>query len=111
MRGAVTVVLGLGCELLDSTSRDEPSPTTARLPALTSTGETTPGKGAPVRHTGPALAAAVALAALSLVAVGACGGNGGDQGGGKTPPPAAADVEAPPGLWTRAASQRDLPKF
>lgn len=45
-----------------------------------------------MRHTGPALAAAVALAALSLVAVGACGGDGGGQGGGGTPPPAAADI-------------------
>ena len=46
-----------------------------------------------MRHTGPALAAAVALVALSLVAVGACGGHGGDPGGGKTPPPAgAADI-------------------
>jgi len=46
-----------------------------------------------MRHTGPALAAAVALVALSLVAVGACGGSGGDPGGGKTPPPAgAADI-------------------
>jgi len=46
-----------------------------------------------MRHTGPALATAVALVALSLVAVGACGGDGGDSGGGKTPPPAgAADI-------------------
>ena len=46
-----------------------------------------------MRHTGPALAAAVALVALSLVAVGACGGNGGDPGGGQTPPPTgAADI-------------------
>jgi hypothetical protein len=36
---------------------------------LTSTGATAPGKGAPMRHTGLALAAAVALVALSLVAV------------------------------------------
>ncbi len=43
-----------------------------------------------MRHTGPALAATVALVVLSLVAVGACGGDGGDQGGGGTPPPAAA---------------------
>lgn len=49
-----------------------------------------PGEGAPMRHTGPALAAAVALVALALVAVGACGGNGVEPGGGKTPPPAAA---------------------
>ena len=50
-------------------------------------------EGAPVRHTGPALAAAVAFVALSLVAVGACGGDGGDPGGGKTPPPVgAADI-------------------
>jgi hypothetical protein len=46
-----------------------------------------------MRHTGPALAAAAALVALALVAVGACGGNGGEPGGGKTPPPAAADIE------------------
>ena len=46
-----------------------------------------------MRHTGSALAAAVALVALSLVAVGACGGNGAAPGGGKTPPPAgAADI-------------------
>jgi hypothetical protein len=45
-----------------------------------------------MRRTGPALAAAVALVALSLVAVVACGGDGGDPGGGKTPPPAAADI-------------------
>jgi hypothetical protein len=46
-----------------------------------------------MRHTGPALAAAVALVALSLVVVGACGGDGGDPGGGQTPPPAgAADI-------------------
>jgi hypothetical protein len=78
---------------------------------LTSTGETAPGKRAPVRHTGPALAAVVALVALSPVAVGACGGNGGDPGGGKTPPPAgAADVGALT-LWAWAAYQRDLPKF
>ncbi|MCX6372459.1 MAG: hypothetical protein NTX16_05145 [Actinobacteria bacterium] len=43
-----------------------------------------------MRHTGSALAAAVALVALSLVAVGACGGDGGGRGGGGTPPPAAA---------------------
>ena len=46
-----------------------------------------------MRHTGLALAAAVALVALSLVAVaGACGGNGGDPGGGGPSPPAAADI-------------------
>jgi len=45
-----------------------------------------------MRHTGLALAAAVALAALSLVAVVACGGDGGDPGGGKTPPAGAADI-------------------
>ena len=46
-----------------------------------------------MRHTGLALAAAVALVALSLVAVVACGGNGGDPGGDKTPPPVgAADI-------------------
>jgi len=46
-----------------------------------------------MRRTGLALAAAVALAALSLVAVGACGGDGGEPGGDKTPPPAgAADI-------------------
>jgi hypothetical protein len=43
-----------------------------------------------MRRTGLALAAAVALGVLSLVAVGACGGDGGDPGGGKTPPPAGA---------------------
>ncbi|GEM_PF-6435626 len=43
-----------------------------------------------MRHTGSALAAAVALEALSLVAVGACGGSGGDPAGGKTSPPAGA---------------------
>jgi len=44
-----------------------------------------------MRHTGLALAAAVALVALSLVAVVACGG--GDPGGDKTPPPVgAADI-------------------
>ena len=46
-----------------------------------------------MRHTGLALAAAVTLVALSLVAVGACGGDGGDPEGGKTSPPAgAADI-------------------
>lgn len=46
-----------------------------------------------MRRTGLALAAAVALVALSLVVVGACGGEGADPGGGKTPPPAgAADI-------------------
>jgi hypothetical protein len=46
-----------------------------------------------MRHTGPALAAAVALVVLSLVVVGACGGDGADPGGGGTPPPAgAADI-------------------
>ena len=46
-----------------------------------------------MRHTGLALTAAVALVALSLVAVAACGGSGGDPGGDKTPPPVgAADI-------------------
>jgi len=46
-----------------------------------------------MRHTGLALAAAVALVALSLVAVVACGGSGGDPAGDKTPPPVgAADI-------------------
>jgi hypothetical protein len=44
-----------------------------------------------MRRTG--LALAVALVALSLVVVGACGGDGGEPGGDKTPPPAgAADI-------------------
>ena len=47
-----------------------------------------------MRHTGPALATAVALVALSLVAVGACGGS--DGGGGVSPPPSGAAVSPPP---------------
>jgi len=45
-----------------------------------------------MRHTGLALAAAVALVALSLVAVGACRGNAGDPGGGAPQPAGAADI-------------------